>query len=238
MDEGISRPRRDSTRAAGIDAAPKGPSERALRALLLALSLMAVTVASAQASSGGVGAPGSDSQRGSGSTGAYATQASFGTRVLRVGMQGEDVRVMNGIVTSKGYGRATSVTDRFESPTAAAIREFQRRWGLAVTGVVNRITAKTLTRSMKRAGATWYGPGFYGNRTACGRVLRPGTIGVAHRTLRCGTRVTFAYRGRHLVVPVIDRGPYTRGNTFDLTSGAATALGFTASGAIRYAVAR
>jgi peptidoglycan hydrolase-like protein with peptidoglycan-binding domain len=237
MDEGFPRLRRDSTRATGIHAEPSSRPERAaLRALLLALSLIAMTVATAHGSSGGVGAPGSETVRGSAYSG--TSEARFGSRVLRVGMQGEDVRVMNGIVSSKVYGRATSVTDLFEGPTAAAIREFQRRWSLSVTGVVNRITAKTLTRSMKRAGATWYGPGFYGNRTACGRILRPGTIGVAHRTLRCGTRVTFAYRGRHLVVPVIDRGPYSRGNSFDLTSAAATALGFTASGAIRYAVAR
>src|SRR5262245_38422346 len=42
---------------------------------------------------------------------------------------------------------------------------------------------------MRSAGATWYGPGLYGNGTACGQTLWPGTIGVAHRTLPCGTTV-------------------------------------------------
>jgi hypothetical protein len=90
---------------------------------------------------------------------------------------------------------------------------------------------------MRTAGATWYGPGLYGNGTACGQTLRPGTVGVAHRTLPCGTTVKFSYHGHSLVTRVIDRGPYTPGNDFDLTNGARLALGFEGVGQVRYAVA-
>ncbi len=90
---------------------------------------------------------------------------------------------------------------------------------------------------MRSAGATWYGPGLYGNGTACGQTLRPGTIGVAHRTLPCGTTVKLTYHGQSLVTRVIDRGPYTPGNDFDLTNGARLALGFEGVGQVRYAVA-
>lgn len=90
--------------------------------------------------------------------------------------------------------------------------------------------------SMRLAGATWYGPGLYGNRTACGQVLRPGTIGVAHRNLPCGTAVKFVHKGRSLVTSVIDRGPYSGGNAWDLTNGARLALDFEGVGKIRYAV--
>lgn len=90
---------------------------------------------------------------------------------------------------------------------------------------------------MRPAGATWYGPGLYGNRTACGQVLRPGTIGVAHRNLPCGTPVKFAYRGRQIVTTVIDRGPYTEGNAWDLTNGAREALRFEGSDRVLYALA-
>jgi len=90
---------------------------------------------------------------------------------------------------------------------------------------------------MRSAGATWYGPGLYGNHTACGQTLRPGTIGVAHRTLPCGTAVKFAYHGRQLVARVIDRGPYTKGNAFDLTNGARHVLHFEGANRVRYAVA-
>jgi hypothetical protein len=90
---------------------------------------------------------------------------------------------------------------------------------------------------MRSAGATWYGPGLYGNGTACGQTLRPGTIGVAHRTLPCGTTVKINYHGHSLVTQVIDRGPYTPGNDFDLTNGARLALDFEGVGQVRYAVA-
>jgi rare lipoprotein A (peptidoglycan hydrolase) len=85
-------------------------------------------------------------------------------------------------------------------------------------------------------GATWYGPGFYGNRTACGQTLRRGTLGVAHRSLPCGTAVRFIYRGTAVVARVIDRGPYAKGFSWDLTNGTREALGFNGSGKIRYAV--
>ena len=44
--------------------------------------------------------------------------------------------------------------------------------------------------------STWYGPGFYGNRTACGQRLTRSTLGVAHRTLPCGTKVALRVNGR------------------------------------------
>jgi rare lipoprotein A len=75
--------------------------------------------------------------------------------------------------------------------------------------------------------ATWYGPGFYGNRTACGEKLTHTILGVADRTLPCGTPVSISYNGETLTVPVIDRGPYANNATLDLTSAAATALGLT-----------
>jgi rare lipoprotein A len=90
---------------------------------------------------------------------------------------------------------------------------------------------------MRAAAATWYGPGLYGNTTACGQVLRPGTVGVAHRSLPCGTPVKFAYRGRQLVTRVIDRGPYSQGHAWDLTNGARRALGFEGSDHLLYALA-
>jgi len=73
--------------------------------------------------------------------------------------------------------------------------------------------------------ATLYGPGFYGQKTACGVTLRRGTLGVANRTLPCGTPVAVYYRGQTIVVPVIDRGPYANGADWDLTMATGRALG-------------
>src|SRR6476661_2589531 len=72
--------------------------------------------------------------------------------------------------------------------------------------------------------ATWFGPGFYGRTTACGQTLTPAVVGVANRTLPCGTLVKVSYHGRSLTVPVLDRGPYSNGADWDLTAGAAQAL--------------
>jgi len=87
------------------------------------------------------------------------------------------------------------------------------------------------------AGASWYGPGLYGRNTACGQTLRATTIGVAHRSLPCGTMVKFIYHGHSVVAPVIDRGPYVKGRAWDLTAAASEALEFEGAGMIRYAVA-
>ena len=88
--------------------------------------------------------------------------------------------------------------------------------------------------------ATWYGPGFYGNTTACGIELTEETVGIAHRSLPCGTNVAVRYGNTTVVVPVIDRGPFGGEAKWDLTDAAAQLLGFTHTdsiGAIRLAPA-
>jgi len=73
--------------------------------------------------------------------------------------------------------------------------------------------------------ATWFGPGFYGKQTACGQTLTPSVVGVANRTLPCGTLVKVTYGAHSLTIPVLDRGPYSHIADWDLTAGAADALG-------------
>jgi rare lipoprotein A len=87
----------------------------------------------------------------------------------------------------------------------------------------------TTARTVRPSGiATWFGPGFYGKKTACGQTLTPSVIGVANRTLPCGTLVKVGYQGHTVTVPVLDRGPYSHiGADWDLTAGAARALGVT-----------
>jgi rare lipoprotein A len=90
------------------------------------------------------------------------------------------------------------------------------------------------------ATVTWYGPGFYGKRTACGRRLTHALLGVANKTLPCGTMVELYNNGRTVTVPVVDRGPFRRGTSYDLTAATAKALGVTATatiGAVRGAPA-
>jgi hypothetical protein len=91
--------------------------------------------------------------------------------------------------------------------------------------------AGTQTRALKRRHrndelhpvlASYYE--MYGDTTACGEVLTPATLGVANRTLPCGTMVTLEYRSHVLRVPVIDRGPYVYSRYYDMTMGTARAL--------------
>jgi len=85
--------------------------------------------------------------------------------------------------------------------------------------------ARKLT-AYRLAGASYYGPGLYGNGVACGGTLTPSTMGVANKTLPCGTRVKLRYHGRSVTVPVIDRGPYVPGRDYDLTEAVRARLGF------------
>jgi len=82
------------------------------------------------------------------------------------------------------------------------------------------------------AQASWYGPGLYGNHTACGGRLTPGRLGVAHKWLPCGARVTFRYRSRSVTVPVIDRGPFAGAREWDLTAATKARLGFGDTGVV------
>ena len=83
--------------------------------------------------------------------------------------------------------------------------------------------------------ASWYGPGLYGNRLGCGGTLTAGRLGVAHKSLPCGAKVTLRHGGRVVRVPVIDRGPYVGGREFDLTAATAQKLHFRGHGAIQVA---
>lgn len=80
--------------------------------------------------------------------------------------------------------------------------------------------------------ASWYGPGLYGNKLGCGGTLSPGTLGVANKHLPCGTKVRFRYRGRSVIAPVVDRGPYVGGREWDLTAATKARLGFPSTGVV------
>jgi len=79
------------------------------------------------------------------------------------------------------------------------------------------------------AGASWYGGG---GGLACGGSLTSSTLGVANKTLPCGTLVTLRYAGHSVRVAVVDRGPYVAGREFDLTQATKQALGFGDTGEV------
>lgn len=104
-------------------------------------------------------------------------------------------------------------------------------------------TPRATARPLPEAGgpavpvtASWYGPGFYGNRLPCWTwlqasglpvQLRADTWGVAHKTLPCGTMLRLRHGDQEVSVPVVDRGPYIAGRELDLSPRVKAALGCT-----------
>jgi hypothetical protein len=212
-------------------------------AVLIAAFAAMASSALAQAPSGGAPAP-------------AAAPAPFRLSGGGAALLGKKVR-FRGTVDEKLAGRAV-VVQSFDSATAAWTKQakttvkpdgtFVARWKprrigqfrtRAVIGGTARAAAASpeLTLTVFRGAlATWYGPGFYGNTTACGIELTEQTIGIAHRSLPCGTNVAVRYGKTTITVPVIDRGPYSGEAKWDLTAAAAQLLGFTQTdriGAIR-----
>lgn len=151
----------------------------------------------------------------------------FGARTLQQGKRGDDVRMLQrlvGVGVDGDYGPATS----------RAVKAFQRAARLTADGRVGPLTRAALVhhRMFVRT-ASYYGPGLYGNRTACGQRLTSGLRGVAHRSLPCGTVVTIEFGGRFTSARVVDRGPHVHGVTLDLTAATARSVGMHSTERIR-----
>jgi rare lipoprotein A len=158
----------------------------------------------------------------------------------RHGLVGERVEV-HGKVTPAGSERRVVVRigKAKETTTAGRNGKFSVRWRPGSTGSYpvrvrarsNRVATASRDRAgrvtaYRQAAASWYGPGLYGNAMACGGSLTPSTLGVAHKTMPCGTKVRLRYGKRTVKVPVVDRGGFAGNREFDLTSATKQRLGF------------
>jgi rare lipoprotein A len=115
---------------------------------------------------------------------------------------------------------------RWQAPRAGVYTARARVDGSSVRSHRLRVNA------YRSAAASYYGPGLYGGGLACGGTLTPSKLGVANKSLPCGARVTFRYRGRSVTVPVIDRGPYAGNREYDLTAATKARLGFPSTGTV------
>jgi peptidoglycan lytic transglycosylase len=157
---------------------------------------------------------------------------------VRVGNQAAVIgSAQPGVVTLQVRRRGiwrTIARDRTTAAGRYVLRDRVRRpmsvfARVSVNGATHRIGR---LNGYRRAYASWYGPGLYGNHLGCGGTLTPRRLGVAHRTLPCGTELTLRHRSRSVTVRVIDRGPYVAGREFDLTERTARRLHFRGHGAI------
>jgi rare lipoprotein A (peptidoglycan hydrolase) len=162
-----------------------------------------------------------------------ACARTLGERTLGKGDRGGDVITLQRVLASRGFspGAPDGVFGRM---TKVAVKRFQKNRGLYADGRVGPLTTHALADAWPVRTATYYGPGLWGRGTACGQKLRRGTLGVAHRSLPCGTRVFVYANGRLRGFRVIDRGPFTRGIAIDLTKAAAGTLGMTTTQSVRF----
>ena len=79
--------------------------------------------------------------------------------------------------------------------------------------------------------------GDFGQKTACGLILRSDTDGVSHGVLPCGAKIFISYGDRTVLTQVIDRGPSSPGRVFDLTPSVAAKLGVRSTARVRWAFA-
>jgi rare lipoprotein A len=114
---------------------------------------------------------------------------------------------------------------RLQRPTSVPVR-------VSVTGAATGARGLGRLNVYRSANASWYGPGLFGRPTGCGGTLGTGQLGVAHKTLPCGTKITLRHNGRSVRVPVIDRGPYAGTREYDLTAATARKLHFRGHGSI------
>jgi len=117
--------------------------------------------------------------------------------------------------------------DRRRVPMSVRVRLLVRGGGDRAKRRIGRLNV------YRQALASWYGPGFYGQQTGCGGRLGYSQLGVAHKTLPCGSKVTLRHNGRRVRVPVIDRGPYVGAREYDLTAATARRIGFRGHGGIQ-----
>jgi rare lipoprotein A (peptidoglycan hydrolase) len=148
-----------------------------------------------------------------------------GRHRVKVVFSGPDASVLRTTTKANGAFALRWSPDRIGNHAVRAFAVHGRRTRGSVS------LARRLT-SYRQAGASYYGPGLYGNGVACGGTLMPGTMGVANKTLPCGTRVKLRYHGRSVTVPVIDRGPYVAGRDYDLTEAVRERLGFPGVGTV------
>jgi len=81
-------------------------------------------------------------------------------------------------------------------------------------------------------GASWYGPGFHGKKTASGSRFNENAMTAAHKSLPFGTvvKVTDQRTGKSIKVTITDRGPFHKGRIIDLSKAAAAKLGTKSAG--------
>lgn len=200
-------------------------------ALVVALMAALLVTSPAGAASGGSGlgtTNGGGGNTNGNSSSKKCKKANLGKRTLRKGSCGADVVTLHWFLKARKLAAGSGKL--FASRTEKSVVKFQKSQNLSPTGVVNKSTVKAAKKRMKSGAASYYGPGFWGNYTACGTKLKKSTIGVAVpaekiKKYPCGTKILLNYKGRWVRAQVIDTGGFGgHGRAWDLTEKTAKLL--------------
>ncbi len=213
-------------------------SEKLIAPVLGAMAVTCAVIVAGTAVAHSAAAPNAPVAGASGATGTTAIAVAPGRPEARNVLIGRRVAIRGVLQSTTGLGtvvlqervahewravaRATGVAGTFKlafRPRSLGLHAMRLLVAGPNTGVVVPVAPLDV---FHRVLASWYGPG---GLTACGEELTAHTLGVANKTLPCGTRVTLRFGHRTLRVPVIDRGPYVSGRDYDLTWATKLALG-------------
>lgn len=212
--------------------------------------LYAVALSATMTFVGAVPAPAQDDAQGTTTSEPGASIAKVGVGKRKINVRAGRMAIVAGTVLPRVAGRIAYLQirkgdrwysidrDRTGSQGRYMLRDKRRHPMSARARVIVRNGDHRATRRIGRmnvyreALASWYGPGFYGQRLGCGGTLRAGQLGVANKSLPCGTMVTLRHGRRSVRVPVIDRGPYVGAREYDLTAATKDRLGFGGVGSI------
>jgi len=139
--------------------------------------------------------------------------ATLGQRQLVV-LAAAMLAVVLGLAVAARHGKGTGSTSLLPQPAVADASG----WSAALAGVRSRPLA--------------------GRVSGCGTLLKPKTLGVDHPVLPCGAKVFVSYKGKTVLTSVVDRGPFTPREDFEVTPALADILDLTGVQTIRWSFAR
>ncbi len=228
----------------------------ATSALTIALTLLLAAIATAPANAAGAQIPTTGGTQAGSAAPVIAHQGRVRTSVSVLSRRthvraGRPVRVAGRVrpavagrlvVLQRVRGHRWVTIDRAHTTARGRyVLRYRTRASLSAPLRVRVARAPGATRRTRRIGrieafrpalASWYGEG---QALACGGHMTPNMMGVAHKSLPCGTRITVRYRGRQVRVRVVDRGPYSGAREFDLGPGVRSALHFDGVGTVQVA---
>lgn len=130
-------------------------------------------------------------------------------------------------------------SQKYEEKDKIEEKEYEYSSNIKMKNAKNREilnVEKENSSDLKTARASWYGPKFYGKRTANGELFTKNIVSFAHCSMEFGTKVKFYYKGKTVIAHCNDRGPFIKGREFDFSYKTAKILGLKGVKLVKYEI--